>query len=159
MPKQPNSATYATLHEQKLIAAYYSIPKHLNSFESRKHFLNWATDQTQPDSLAAIIQNRFHGHQETAYHLHLTRIDPAQHYSPTNCTWQTRDFIRAHARDARRIAYHGATYSVPEFCEVFDVKRSAVNYQISKLGLGNITDEVLDAVIAKQRAKDWYDKY
>ena len=149
---------HATLHWQKLQVAYYSIPKHLNDFESRQQFLDWATDQTQPDSLAAIIDMRFHGHQEMAIHLHLTRKDNSKPYCTENCTWQTRDYIRANARDARKLRYHGATYSVPEFCEVFDVKRSAVNYQISKLGLGNITDQVLDAVIAKQRAKDWYEK-
>ena len=146
------------IHYQKLLTAYYSIPKYLNNFESRQQFIDWATDLEQHDSLAAIIEMRFHGHQETAYHLHLTRKDNTQPYSTENCTWQTRDYIRANARDARKLHYHGATYSVPEFCEVFEVKRSAVNYQISKLGLGNITDEVLDAVIAKQRAKDWYDK-
>ena len=147
-----------SIHNQKLLAAYYSIPKYLNSFESRQQFIDWATDQTQPDSLAAIIDTRFHGYQEMAAYLHLTRKDNKQPYCTENCTWQTRDYIRANARDARKLRYHGATYSIPEFCEVFDVKRSAVNYQISKLGLHNITDEVLDAVIAKQRAKDWYDK-
>ena len=158
MPNQHPSATYPhpcpCPYEQKLQAAYYSIPKHLNDFESRQHFLNWATDQTQPDSLAAIIQNRFHGYQECASYLCLTRKDPDKPYCPENCTWQTRDFIRANARDARRIWYHDATYTIPEFCEEFDVKRQAINYQITKLGLGNITNEVLDAVIAKQRAKD-----
>ena len=141
-------------HEQKLIAAYYSIPKYLNDFESRQQFLDWATDLEQHDSLAAIIEMRFHGHQEMAAYLHLTRKDTTQPYSTANCTWQTRDYIRANARDARRISYHGAAYTIPEFCEVFDVKRQAINYQISKLGLGNVNDAVLDAVIAKQRAKD-----
>lgn len=145
-------------YEQKLLASYYSIPKYLNSFESRQQFLNWATDQTQTDSLAAIISRRFHNDRTYALDLCLTRKDPTQPYSPENCTWQTRDFIRAHARDARRISYHGATYTIPEFCEVFDVKRQAINYQISKLGLDNVNDAVLDAVIAKQRAKALYDK-
>lgn len=152
MPNQPTSTTYP--YEQKLQAAYYSIPKHINDFESRQQFLNWATDQTQHDSLVAIISRRFHNDRTYALDLCLTRKDPTQPYSPENCTWQTRNFIRANARDARRISYNGATYTIPEFCREFDVKRSAVNYQISKLGLGNITDEVLDAIIAKQRAKD-----
>lgn len=145
---------HATLHWQKLQVAYYSIPKQLNAFESRQQFLDWATDCAQPDSLAAIIQNRFHGYQECASYLCLTRKDPDKPYCHENCTWQTRDFIRANARDARRIWYHGASYTIPEFCEAFDVKRQAINYQITKLGLGNITNEVLDAVIAKQRAND-----
>ena len=156
MPKQPHSTTYQHLcpYEQKLQAAYYSIPNHLNDFESRQQFLNWATDQTQPNSLVAVISRRFHNDSTYALDLCLTRLDPTQHYSLENCTWQTRDFIRANAQDARRIWYHGATYTIPEFCEEFDVKRSAINYQITKLGLSNITNEVLDAVIAKQRAKD-----
>lgn len=144
-----------SIHNQKLLAAYYSIPKYLNNFESRQQFIDWATDPEQNDSLSAIIDMRFHGHQEMAAYLHLTRKDNTKPYCIDNCTWQTRDYIRANARDARKLHYHGATYSIPEFCEVFDVKRSAVNYQISKLGLGNITDKVLDAVIAKQRAKEW----
>ena len=155
MPNKPSPApTHAAPYEQKLQAAYYSIPKHLNDFESRQHFINWATDQTQPNSLVAVISRRFHNDSTYALDLCLTRKDPAQHYSPDNCTWQTRDFIRANAQDARRIWYHGASYTIPEFCREFDVKRSAVNYQITKLGLSNITNEVLDAVIAKQRAKD-----
>ena len=141
-------------HEQKLIAAYYSIPKYLNSFESRQQFLDWATDPMQPNSLVSIISSRFHEERSLALDLCLTRIDPAQHYSPENCTWQTRDFIRANARDARRIWYYEASYTIPEFCETFNVKRQAINYQITKLGLDNITNEVLDAIIAKQRAKD-----
>ena len=145
-----------SVHYQKLQTAYYSIPKYLNNFESRQQFIDWAIDPEQHNSLAAIIDMRFHGHQEMAIHLHLTRKDNSKPYCTENCTWQTRDFIRAHARDARRIAYHGATYTIPEFCEVFDVKRQAINYQISKLGLGNITDDVLDAVIAKQRLNDKY---
>ena len=154
MPKQPHNTTYSCPYEPKLQAAYYSIPKHLNYFESRQQFLDWATDQTQPNSLVAIISNRFHEDRTFALDLCLTRIDPAQHYSPTNCTWQTRDFIRANAQGARRIWYYEASYTIPEFCETFNVKRSAVNYQITKLGLDNVTNAVLDAVIAKQRAKD-----
>ena len=152
--QQPHATPCPCPYAQKLQAAYYSIPKHLNDFESRQHFLNWATDQTQPNSLIAVISRRFHNDSTYALDLCLTRIDQTQHYSPENCTWQTRDFIRANARDARRIWYHGAIYTIPEFCEEFDVKRQAINYQITKLGLGNITNEVLDAVIAKQRAKD-----
>ena len=154
MPKQPHATPCPCPYEQKLQAAYYSIPKHLNDFESRQQFLDWATDPTQPNSLVSIISSRFHGERSLALDLCLTRIDPAQHYSPDNCTWQTRDFIRANARDARRIWYYEASYTIPEFCETFNVKRQAINYQITKLGLGNITNEVLDAIIAKQRAKD-----
>ena len=143
----------AVLHTQKIIAAWYSIPTGtMNQFQSREAFLNWANDPEHPNSLRNIIDFRFFGDNAIAVELCLTRIDNEQPYSPDNCTWATRSEVNERKQNTRLIRYQGIEYTINEFCAKFGVKRYAITYQIRKLGLGNITDKVLDAVIAKQQA-------
>lgn len=46
--------------------------------------------------------------------------------------------------------------TITDFCEMFDIKRTTVRSFISRKGVGNLTDEMIDAFIANQRLNAKY---
>ena len=162
------------LHQQKLEAAWYSITHKdnphnpnrpvsiLNSisnpigFTSKQDFYDWANDPEEPTSLAYAINERFYGDNLMAQELQLTKIHQGQPYGRCNCCWLTRSEIREREPRTVKFTYHGKEFTITDFCEMFDIKRTTMRSFIYRKGVDNLTDEMIDAFIANQRLNAKY---
>lgn len=62
----------------------------------------------------------------------IDRIDNSKGYSPDNCRWATRKEQQRNTRRSRFIEINGERKTVAEWCEIFNVSRSAVNRRLEK---------------------------
>lgn len=156
------------LHQQKLESAWYSITHKDNpnrpslsnpypiGFTSKQDFYDWANDPEEPTSLAYAINERFYGDNLMAQELQLTKIHKGQPYGRCNCCWLTRSEIREREPRTVKFTYHGNEFTITDFCEKFCIKRTTMRSFISRKGVDNLTDEMIDAFIANQRLNEKY---
>lgn len=150
------------LHQQKLASAWYAIIHRGDmsgtpiGFTSRQDFYDWANDPEDANSLAYAINERFHGDNFMAQELQLTKINRGQPYGRSNCRWLTRSEIREREHRTIKFIYHDMELTITDFCEMFDIKRTTVRSFISRKGVDNLTDEMIDAFIANQRLNAKY---